>query len=42
MREVGEELGEERGKGFDEGTDYEEIKANLTPDERARLQTLDR
>jgi hypothetical protein len=41
MREVGETLGNERGKGFDEGTDYEEIKANLTPDERARLQTLD-
>ena len=41
IREVGEELGDERGKGFEEGDDYEEVKANLTSEEKARLQTLD-
>jgi len=41
FREVGEAAGAERGKGFSEGDDLNEVKANLSSSELARLNTLD-
>jgi hypothetical protein len=41
FREVADAVDKERGKGFKEGDDYDEVKANLPTDERTRLQNLD-
>jgi hypothetical protein len=41
FREVADAVDTERGKGFKEGDDYDEVKANLPKDEATRLQNLD-
>jgi hypothetical protein len=41
FREVADAMDAERSKGFKEGDDYAEVKANLSSEEKGRLQTLD-
>jgi hypothetical protein len=41
FREVADAVDTERGKGFKDGEDYDEVKANLSSTERAKLQNLD-
>ena len=41
FREVGDAVLKEREKGFADGDDLDEVKANLSPDETTRLNQLD-